>query len=170
MKRSVQNLALAGLFAALAVVLSFLESLLPPLPVAGLRLGLANVAVVAAIAITGAYSGIGVALVKVLFVLMTRGATAALLSVSGTLPAVVVMLCLFPLVRRERLSFVGVSVVAAVCHTLGQLVCASVLLSEAVWTLVSLMMLVSTASGTLTGVLLNMMISRLPQPLMRKDG
>lgn len=169
MKRlSVKELTLVGLFAALAVVCSVLESFLPPLPVPGARLGLANVAVTAATVLLSPIGGIAVAALKVLFTLLTRGVTAAWMAGCGTCLAVATTVCLLPLWRRERLTFVGVSVASAGAHTLGQLLGSTVLLSGAVWAYAPMLLLLSVPAGVLTGLVLNMLIPRL-MPLCSKD-
>lgn len=163
---SVRDVTLIGLFAALSVVLSALEGLLPPLPLPGARLGLANVAVTAATVLLSPLGGVLVAVLKVLFVLLTRGVTAAWMAGCGTCLAVTVTVCLVPLWRRKCLSFVGVSVASAGAHALGQLIAAMLLLSPAVWVYAPLLLVLSIPSGTLTGLLLNVLIPRL-MPLVR---
>lgn len=157
-----QRLALLGMFAAVTAALTAVESLLPPLPIPGARLGLANVALMAAMWLTGPVGGVMVGVCKVLFVLLTRGVTAAWMAGCGTLLSLAMTALLLPAVKREKLTFVGVSVAAAGCHTVGQLVCAVWMLSTAVVSYAPLLLVVSTASGTLTGLLLNMVIPRLP--------
>jgi len=155
------HVTLIGLLGAAAMVLSWLENTLPPLPVAGARLGLANVAVTAAIALLGAPSGAAVGGIKVAFAFLTRGATAALMACGGTLCAVFVTVLLLPLYRRERLTFVGVSVAASAAHSLGQLGAASLLLGGAVAAYAPLLLLVSLPTGIVTGLLLNITVDRL---------
>ena len=81
----VKRLALMGLLFALAMALSFLESLLPALPMLppGIRLGLSNIVTMYALFVLGPVSGYTIAVLKSLFVLLTRGAVAAALSASG---------------------------------------------------------------------------------------
>ena len=68
-----------GLLFALAMALSFLESLLPALPMLppGIRLGLSNIVTMYALFVLGPVSGYTIAVLKALFVLLTRGAVAA---------------------------------------------------------------------------------------------
>ena len=81
----VKRLALMGLLFALAMALSFLESLLPALPMLppGIRLGLSNIVTMYALFVLGPVSGYTIAVLKSLFVLLTRGAVAAAMSASG---------------------------------------------------------------------------------------
>ena len=75
----VKRLALMGLLFALAMALSFLESLLPALPMLppGIRLGLSNIVTMYALFVLGPVSGYTIAVLKSLFVLLPRGAVAA---------------------------------------------------------------------------------------------
>ena len=92
----VKRLALMGLLFALAMALSFLESLLPALPMLppGIRLGLSNIVTMYALFALGPVSGYTIAVLKSLFVLLTRGAVAAAMSASGGIASVTVMLLL----------------------------------------------------------------------------
>ena len=69
--RKVKRLALMGLLFALAMALSFLESLLPALPMLppGIRLGLSNIVTMYALFALGPVSGYTIAVLKSLFVL-----------------------------------------------------------------------------------------------------
>lgn len=168
MKQRTKTIALVGLFAALSMVLSALEGALPPLPLPGVRLGLANVAVTAATVLISPPGGVCTAVLKVLFVLLTRGVTAACMAGCGTALAVGMTLVLLPLVRRNRLTFIGVSVASATAHTLGQLTVASLWLTAAVWSYAPLLILFSPAAGCLTGLVLNVLIPRL-EPLRNRQ-
>ncbi|MBQ3069210.1 MAG: Gx transporter family protein, partial [Clostridia bacterium] len=75
--------------------------------------------------------------------------------------AVFVTVLLLPLYRRERLTFVGVSVAASAAHSLGQLGAASLLLGGAVAAYAPLLLLVSLPTGIVTGLLLNITVDRL---------
>ena len=79
------RLTLTALFLAMALVLSYVENLLPALPFLppGVKLGLSHVVIMYCLFFVGAPSAFWIALLKSLFVLLTRGMIAALLSLSG---------------------------------------------------------------------------------------
>ncbi len=156
------QMALFGVLAALTAALSALESWLPPLPVPMARFGLSNLTVMLAAWSLGPYGAVAMGVVKVALALWMRGTTAALLAGCGTALSVGMTLLLLPLVRRECISFVGVSVAAAGAHTIGQLCCATVMLSPAVWSYGALLMTVSAVSGTLMGLVLNAVVAHAP--------
>lgn len=162
-----KTIAACGVMAAMATALAFLEGLLPSVGIPGARLGLANIAVTAALCLIGVGGGMATAAVKVLFVLVTRGVTASFLSLCGTTAAVAVTLLLMPLYKKQRMTFVGVCVSASAMHSLFQLLGASVMLSASVMNYAPLMLLVSVPTGILTGTILNGIIPRLTPALRR---
>ena len=131
--RPARQVAVLGMLLGLCVLLSWLETLLPALPLLppGAKLGLSNLAVMLCATAFPLTATLGLAAGKSLFVLLTRGATAGLLSLAGGLTSAVLMwLCL----RRTRLSLLPNSVAAAVVHNLGQLAVSVALLgSAAAW-------------------------------------
>ena len=156
------RLALLGMLAALTAALSLLETWLPPLPVPLARLGLSNVTVTAAAWLFGPLGGASIGVFKVGLALLLRGGTAACMAACGTALSVTMTVLLLPLVRRRTFTFVGVSVAAAGAHTLGQLLCAACWLSPVVFGYGPLLMIVSTVSGAMTGLVLNAVIDRIP--------
>ena len=165
---TVKDMTRVAMLAALCLVLSLLENALPPLPIPAARLGLSNVAVTASAVLVSPLGAVMTAAVKVLFVFLTRGASAAWMAGCGTAAAVGMTLLLLPLQRAERLTFVGVSVASATLHTLGQLTAAHVMLTAAVWAYAPLLLLLSVPAGCITGLVLNVLIPRLV-PLVQHD-
>ena len=93
--------AILGIMSALALVLSYLESMLIPdipfLPV-GAKPGLSNVVTMYAVNILGLGAGIYITLIKAVFALITRGVTASAMSLCGGLLSTAVM-CL--MIKKE---------------------------------------------------------------------
>ena len=94
---------MTGLLAALALALSFLEELLPPLPMVppGAKLGLSNIASMYAAGTLGLPSALFLAVFKGLFALMTRGGMAGIMSLSGGIFSTLVM---WLLLKKARAS------------------------------------------------------------------
>ncbi|MDE7390491.1 MAG: Gx transporter family protein [Lachnospiraceae bacterium] len=150
--RFVSRLAKLSVLSALSAVLSMLEGMLPELPVPGARFGLANLAVMTAIDIDGLAGGICVSVVKAGFGLITRGPTAGFMSLCGSLLSTFVMWLVYKY-DNNIFGYVGVGVLGAAAHNAGQLCAAFVLMGSAVWYYVPFLLLVSTVSGSLTGVI-----------------
>ena len=119
-KKSNQAARLGMLF-ALALVLSFVESML--VPVLGLmpamKLGLSNIVVMDALLFLGRRQAYALVVLKALFAFLTRGFTAGMLSfLGGTLSFLV--LCLI-LLWPGKVSGLIFSVCGALAHNAGQL-------------------------------------------------
>ena len=67
------SVALLGLLAALALALSFLEGLLPALPVPGAKLGLSNIVTMYALTALSLPAALGITAVKAVFALLRGG-------------------------------------------------------------------------------------------------
>ena len=103
-----------GLLIALALVLSYLESLVPPLWVPGVKLGLPNLAIVFALYRLGFKDACVISLVRVVLVALLFGNGAALAySVAGA----ALSLSLMGLLKKTgKFSSVGVSVAGGVAR------------------------------------------------------
>ena len=121
--------ALTGMLFALAIALSYLESLVSPLLglMPAIKLGLSNVVVMYALLCMRTRTALLLVVLKALFAFLTRGATASFLSLCGGALSLVVMLVLLHLPVSGYIFCAG----AALAHNLGQLAGAAVLLSSA---------------------------------------
>jgi len=158
--------AFTGMTAALAVALSFLESLLPAMPFLppGAKPGFANVAVMFAILAFSCADGVFVMLVKSVFVLITRGAAAFFMSISGgALSIAAVILFIFLMNKLSKsFSYMGVSILGAVFHNIGQLIAAYFYTgTAAVAGYLPLLLIFGVCAGAVTGVILRVVMPRL---------
>lgn len=145
----VQRMAQCALLGALALVFSYLETMIPiPLGVPGIKLGLANAAVLVALMLVDTRAAAGVATVKVLASGFLFGSPTMLAySAAGTLLALAAMVLL---AKPCGLGVVPVSMASAICHNIGQLVVASMMLSSAA---VFMTLPVLAAAACVTGML-----------------
>ncbi|MBR3844062.1 MAG: Gx transporter family protein [Clostridia bacterium] len=148
------KIAYLGLLGAGAITLSFLESLLPPLPFLppGAKAGFSNIVTMFAAGSWGLAPALTLCILKSLFVLFTRGITAFCMSLAGGLFSTLIMwLCL-----RGRLSLIFTGIVGAVAHNTAQLGVAVVLTGTPhLFTYYPFLLLFALASGSITGVLLH---------------
>ncbi|MBN2557782.1 MAG: Gx transporter family protein [Clostridia bacterium] len=155
-KGRTHTIVLTGLLFATSIVLSLLEGMLPPLPIAvpGVKFGLSNIAVMYALFFIGPLPAYGIAILKSAFVVVTRGMVAGLLSLSGGLLSITLMLILYFLLK-SRVSYVIISVTGAISHNLGQFaVIALIYVGASVWFYLPVLIISGVASGILTAVLL----------------
>lgn len=163
--RGARHVATGAALLACACVLGLVESSLPPiLPAPWLRLGLANVAVVAALALAGWRTALAVGLGRVLIVGLATGTLAGpltLMAGAGALASVAAMGALASF--GTRYSIVGWSAVGSVAHVLAQFAVAAALLhSSALLFLVPPSVLAALALGAGVGLLTRTAVSRLP--------
>ncbi len=148
-----QTVALMAMMTAMAFVLSWIERMLPPIPIVvpGIKLGLANVVVLIALYAMGLRQAFVVALLRVL---MMGFVFANLSTMAYSLAGGMLSLGMMALAKRLGwFSPVGVSVVGGVFHNVGQLSLAMAVLRSAL--LVSyapVLLAVGAATGIATGV------------------
>ena len=130
--KKARRVALGGMLFALACLLSLLEGTVTPLlglpP--GVKPGLANIVVMYALFFLDGRRAAELVALKGLFAFLTRGASAAALSLAGGFLSLAVMVVL-RLVTKKRASLLALSVAGAVSHNLGQLAMAALWLSSA---------------------------------------
>ena len=143
-----KNVARYALLVALAMVLSWLESLVPvAAAVPGMKLALTNLVVIFALYRLSERDAAAISLVRVVLVSLTFGnAYSFAYSLAGAVLSFAVMAVLK---RTGRFSIVGVSVAGGVCHNIGQILVAMAVLGTArlAWYLPPLLV-----SGTAAGV------------------
>lgn len=146
-----RRLARVSLLCACALVLSYLETMIPlPVAVPGIKLGLANVAVVVALYTLDAKSAGAVALVKVFASGFLFGSPMMLAySLGGTVLAFIGMVALAAV---PGVGLVPVSMLAAVLHNVGQLgVAAMALQTPAVFINLGVLGIAACVTGGITG-------------------
>ncbi len=164
MKNKTKTIVFVGLCTALALVLAYVEMLLPPLyaAVPGVKMGLPNIVIMFLLYRKGPLSAAVVSLLRLVLVTLLFGnAMAFLYSLAGAVISLPVMMLLKKL---GFLSEVGVSVVGGVMHNVGQILMAMLLLQtvELAYYLVALT-LSGIAAGVLVGLGAAFLIRRVPR-------
>ena len=164
MRTSAHKLALLGLCTAAALVLAYLETLLPPLfaAVPGIKPGLANIAILFVLYRYGLPSAAAVSLVRIAIAALLFG---NVMTLAYSLAGATLSLTVMSLLRRTRLfSPIGVSVSGGVFHNVGQILTAMVLLGTAELGYYLIVLAVTgTVSGILVGLCGGLLIRRVPQ-------
>ncbi len=161
-----KQIAEYGLLIALAMVLSYVEMLIPfSFIVPGVKLGLANIVVVFALYRLGKVEAFVISILRVLLMTFMFGNAFALAySLSGAILSFGVMLLLL---KIGRFSSVGVGIGGGVSHNIGQILCAMVLLEtkQLVYYLPVLLI-----SGTLAGIAIGVISGILIERINRKKA
>lgn len=158
-------IALTAALLAVACVLGLLEAALPAIPLAPwLRLGLANVAVVVALAVSGPKAAAVVSVGRVGIVGLATGSLfspAFAMSAAGALAALAAMYAARSL--GSVVSPVGWSAAGSVAHVIGQFAAASLVLGTcSVLVLAPPSALLALVFGAVVGSLAQVTISRIP--------
>ncbi len=158
-KKTAVRVALDGILVALALALSFLEGLLPDVAFLppGAKLGLANVAVMFAVIVVGYADGFLIMFAKSAFVLFTRGPASFIMSSAGGVLSCLALIIIVAITRKmnKQFSYMGISVICAVVHNIGQTAAASIYMSTNLMTFyLPLLIVTGIASGFITGVVL----------------
>ena len=157
-----KKVSLYGILVSLAFIASYIEVLIPfNFHIPGMKLGLANIAVLIALYTGGTKAGITVSIIRIILVGLTFGNPySAIYGLSGGVMSLAVMIVLK---KTDFFGVMGVSMAGGVAHNLGQLLCAMILLKlPAVFTYLSYLMLVGTVTGALIGIIDEEVLKRLP--------
>lgn len=128
-----RKLVLIGLLVSLGLILHFVEAMLPvSMLVPGAKLGLANIVNLIALVIIGFKGGLLIFFLRVFLGSLFAGTFLSInfyLSLGGGLTAYLLMSAVYYFMK-ERFSLIGVSVIGAVFHNLGQLLIAYLIISN----------------------------------------
>ena len=156
-----KKVSLYGILVSLAFIASYIEVLIPfNFHIPGMKLGLANIAVLVALYTGGAQAGLTVSIIRIILVGLTFGNPySAIYGLSGGVLSLAVMILLK---RTDFFGMMGVSMAGGVAHNIGQLLCAMILLKlPAVFTYLSYLILVGTVTGALIGIIDEEVLKRL---------
>lgn len=161
----VRRIAIYGLLIALAMILSYAESLVPAFfAIPGMKLGLTNIVVLFTLYCIGTGSAVGINLLRVFLVAFLFGnGVGFYYSLAGALLSGIVMI---GLKKAGCFHMITVSIAGAVAHNAGQILVAYVLLrSHALFGYLVILWFVGLAAGAVIGIMGAFICERL-RPLM----
>ena len=147
-----RKVAFYGIFAALAILMGYVEAMLPsPVPIQGVKLGLANVIVLIAMYFMGERAAIGINVIRVVIsALLFNGFAGFLYSMAGAGASFIVMV----LAKKIKSSgIIGVSVLGGITHNIAQIgVAAAVLNTPGLMYYIPVLLISGTIMGVITGM------------------
>lgn len=155
------KVAYLGVFTALALIFSYVETLIPiHLGVPGVKLGLANLIIVVALykmSIKEAY------ILSIVRVVLSGFIFANLFSILYSLAGGILSLTVMTILKkREKFSIVGISMAGGVFHNVGQLIMAAIVLeSLSIIYYLPVLLVSGVLTGFLIGILSNEMLKRI---------
>ena len=160
-----KKVAAFALCTALAFTLSFLETLIPiNIGVPGVKIGLANLVVVAALYLLDKREAFAISMIRILVSgLMFTGAFSLLYSFTGGILSFLVMLLAM---KSKKISILGVSILGASVHNIGQIIVAAIVMQtpRIVYYLPVLLI-----SGALAGIIVGIISKIIVQRLLKAD-
>ncbi len=166
---SARRITLSAMLAALALIFSYIEMILPFNPgIPGVKLGLANLVVIVALYRMSPSYAITINVVRVLMAgLLFSGLFGMLYSLAGSLCSFLIMYLCW---KSKLFSVLGVSLAGGVFHNLGQLAVAAFAVSNSrIFLYFPMLIFSGMAAGIIVGIGAYILIGRLPDQLFRKS-
>ena len=151
-KKDTKKLTTAALFAALALIFSYIEAILPlSVGIPGVKLGIANLVVLIALYRADFRTAMGINVIRILVAgLLFNGVFGMLYSLAGGMLSLFVM---YLLKKTNLFSVTGVSMAGGVAHNMGQLLVASFVVSNLrMFFYLPILMFSGIISGILIGI------------------
>lgn len=155
-----KKIAMLGLCIALAMIMSYIEALIPlSFAVPGIKMGLANIVIIFILYKFGIKETVLVSVIRVILVsLLFSNAMAMAYSIAG---AVLSLLAMWLLKKTDKFSVTGVSVLGGVMHNVGQIIMAIILLgTEQIALYLPVLVITGTVTGVIIGVVADLVIKR----------
>lgn len=151
-----------GMFVALAMIMSYIETLIPiSFGVPGVKLGLANLVTMVCLFAEGPVPAAAVSLTRIVLTGLTFGNLSSMLySLAG---GILSLVCMIAAVKTGLFGRTGVSVIGGVTHNAGQLaVAAAVVENVRVFWYFPVLAASGIVTGALIGLLAALVMERLP--------
>lgn len=153
MKNSIKKVTLVAIFIALALVLSYVDSLISlPIAVPGIKLGIANIAIIYALYKFGIKEAV---LVSILRIVLSSILFGNVVSLSYSIAGAVLSLSLMIILKRfTSFSIVTISIIGAIMHNTGQIIMAIILMgTEEIIYHLPVLIITGVISGIGVGIL-----------------
>ena len=155
----VRKISVIALFSAFAILASYIETFIPSIGIPGVKLGLANIAVVLALFILDAESAIIINVVRIVIVGLLFGNMFSIaFALAGAFVSITVMIILK---RSFDFSIITVSIFGGFFHNVGQLIVAFILVdSYSVFGYLPVLLIAGIITGLIIGILAKILYER----------
>lgn len=147
-----KNITLCALLSAVAIVFGYIESLFPiPVPIPAVKWGFGNIVVLVALYALNKKYAFFIMLIKVLVTSLLFSSPSVLIySFFGGILSLFAMICL----KKAKLNIINVSIGGGICHNIGQLIAAAVMMkTPTVFSYFPILMISGIVTGIATGAL-----------------
>lgn len=154
------KLALMGVLTASAIVIAILESFIPSIGIPGIKLGLANIVILITLYELGVMEAVFINAVRVLLVAIVRGTLLSMgffMSITGAFLSLAIMILFYLTIKK--FSIIGVSVIGAIFHVVGQILVAMIYLDSAyILFYLPIIAISAIVTGVLVGIVAKLII------------
>ncbi len=161
--KNTKRLVMMGLFVAMALALSIVEKMIPvPFVAPGAKLGLSNIITLTVLMSLGFKDALSVLVARIILgSIFGGGLSGFIYSISGGILSLV-MMELTRKIGRESISVIGISVVGAVFHNVGQLLAAAYIIQNMnVFVYLPVLFLAAVGTGVFVGLTTKYLLSYL---------
>ena len=155
-----KKVAMLGLTIALAMIMSYIEALVPlSFAVPGIKMGLANIVIIFVLYKFSMKDAVLVSAIRVILVsLLFSNVMAMWYSLAGAVLSLSVM---WILKKTDKFSVIGVSVAGGIMHNVGQIIMAVILLgTEQIALYLPVLIITGTVTGVIIGIVSGLVINR----------
>lgn len=170
MNKNTKTIAMCGVMTAVAMIFSYIESLFPiPIPVYGIKLGIANIAIITVLLVVGKKEAIIVNIIRIaLTAILFGNLNSFLFSIAGGLLSLVVMIVLQ---YTRKFSVVGISVAGGVFHNIGQIVAAIFIMETgAIVYYLPILLISGVITGVVIGIVSGLVVKRVKSVFAHTDN
>lgn len=164
--------AYLGMFLAISLILSYVESLIPVVaPVPGIKLGLANCAIVILLYLYGPAEAGLINLARVIIsAFLFNGLYSLMYSLTGAVFSFGIMFLLYR--RKKTFSAIGIGMLGGMFHNIGQILIAfAVTRVKGLVFYLPILLLSGLLTGSVIGFLAKLLVPRLKNAMsLSKDG
>ncbi len=154
LQNKTKKIAFLAVFTSFAIVLSIVESMIPvPIPIPGVKLGLANVVSIMIIVLYGPFDAFTILTVRCLLGMIYSGNPISFaLSYTGGILSIIIMFILYKSFGKY-LSIWSISVTGAIFHNIGQIIAAIIIMKDfAIVSYLPVLLVSGIITGVLTGI------------------
>ena len=120
-RKSAKYITLISMLITISLMLSYVETLLPVIPIQGAKIGLPNIVTLVAICVLGFWDALAITIVRTTISAFLFSSVFSLLySITGGVLSLIVMFLLYKFLE-DKISLQAISIIGAITHNLGQL-------------------------------------------------
>ncbi|AGI38828.1 hypothetical protein CSTERTH_03610 [Thermoclostridium stercorarium subsp. thermolacticum DSM 2910] len=169
--RDVRRMTLSAILTAVAIAIHFAESLFAlPVAIPGIKLGLSNIVSLVALYLLGPLVSFVILLLRVFMTSFLYGGFSALIfSLAGGILSIAAMTLVWKY-RNKGFGIVSASVAGGVCHNIGQILAAAVVMrTKSIFYYLPVLIVTGVATGIITGIVAGIVIPRLRNVYCRDE-